>query len=416
MDIYIIMSYNIPLRVAIGGSVDSSKSSLLGVLKTNKLDNGNGSARHHIFNYPHEKKSGRTSSVAQRTLQIKNKKIIFFDLAGHEKYFRTTLFGMSSSYPNLILILVESNRGILKMTKEHILSAIYLRIPIVFIMTKIDIAIPSKLKNNVRKIKKLMKRAGKKVYEIHNEKDIQKSVDNMSCSCIPLFKISLVKGNDIDPPLSYLTTYLNGLNINKEIIDEKKNNTLFVIDKSFRVDGYPLIGSGYMRDGKISVNSTLFLGPVNNDYIQVTIRSIHDDDRNNISFIRKNEIGCIAFKTKSQFIKNKKYIKPGMIITNKKIPFVKKFVGLVSIFSNHSSTIKVGYNTLIHCGAVKRSTFVYKITDYDGKELDCIRGGDKKCKIYFTFINGKQFVKLHDRFIFREGRTRGSGQIIEIVE
>ena len=31
------MSYNIPLRVAIGGSVDSSKSSLLGVLKTNKL-------------------------------------------------------------------------------------------------------------------------------------------------------------------------------------------------------------------------------------------------------------------------------------------------------------------------------------------------------------------------------------------
>ena len=156
------MSYNIPLRVAIGGSVDSSKSSLLGVLKTNKLDNGNGSARHHIFNYPHEKKSGRTSSVAQRTLHIKNKKIIFFDLAGHEKYFRTTLFGMSSSYPNLILILVESNRGILKMTKEHILSAIYLRIPIVFIMTKIDIAIPSKLKNNVRKIKKLMKRMVKK--------------------------------------------------------------------------------------------------------------------------------------------------------------------------------------------------------------------------------------------------------------
>lgn len=405
------MSYDIPLRVAVGGSVNSSKSSLLGVLKTNKLDNGNGSARSNIFNYPHEKKTGRTSSIAQRTMKIENKKIIFFDLAGHEKYFRTTLFGISSSYPNIMLILVESNRGILKMTKEHILSAIYLRIPIVFIMTKIDIAIPSKLKNNVRKIKKLMKRTGKKVYEIHDEKDVKKA--NISCSCIPLFKISLVKGNDIDPPLSYLTTFLDKMNINKEIIDEKNKNILFVIDKSFRVDGYPLIGSGYMKDGKISVNSTLFLGPINNDYIQISIRSIHDDDRNNISFIRKNESGCIAFKTKS--LKNKKFIKPGMIITNKKIPLIKKFVGLVNIFSNHSSTIKVGYNTLIHCGAVKRSTVVYKITDYDNKSLNCIRGGDKKCKVYFEFIDGKQFVNVNDRFIFREGRTRGSGQIIEII-
>lgn len=117
------MSYNIPLRVAIGGSVDSSKSSLLGVLQTNKLDNGNGSARHHIFNYPHEKKTGRTSSISQKTLTIENKKIIFYDLAGHEKYFRTTLFGISSSHPNIILILVESNCGILKMTK----SIYYLR-------------------------------------------------------------------------------------------------------------------------------------------------------------------------------------------------------------------------------------------------------------------------------------------------
>ena len=39
------------------------------------------------------------------------------------------------------------------MTKEHILYAIYLRIPIVFVMTKIDIAIPKKLNQNIRKIK-----------------------------------------------------------------------------------------------------------------------------------------------------------------------------------------------------------------------------------------------------------------------
>ena len=45
-----------------------------------------------------------------------------------------------------------------------------------------------------------------------------------------------------------------------------------------------------------------------------------------------------------------------------KKPFVKKFIGNVTIFSNHSTTIKVGYNTIIHCGAVKKAVKIYKIT------------------------------------------------------
>ena len=105
-----------------------------------------------------------------------------------------------------------------------------------------------------------------------------------------------------------------------------------------------------------------------------------------------------------------------MIITNKLYPFVSKFVGAVTIFSSHSTTIKIGYNTIIHCGALRKTVNVYKIEDEKGNEIECLRGGDNNVRIYFEFMHGKHIVLENDRFIFREGRTRGSGYIINIIE
>ena len=116
-----MIEYDIPLRVAVAGSVNSGKSSLLGCLKSGEFDDGNGKSRKCIFNYPHEQETGRTSSVAQRSIEINNKKILFFDMAGHEKYLRTTLFGMSSSYPDVALILIEGSRN-LAVNKSAIIS------------------------------------------------------------------------------------------------------------------------------------------------------------------------------------------------------------------------------------------------------------------------------------------------------
>ena len=202
------------------------------------------------------------------------------------------------------------------------------------------------------------------------------AINNLSETLIPLFKISVVKGNDINPPICYLTQFLNKLNVKQSQIDNEK--VLFIINKSFQTKGYPLISSGYMMSGKINVNEKLFLGPVNNKYVEITIRSIHDDDRNNVSFIRKNELGCVSIKTK-----NKRQLLPGMIITNVKSPFVKKFMGSVSIFSSHSTTIKVWYNTIIHTGVVRKTVRITRIENKEGKNMECLRGGDKDIDVYF---------------------------------
>ena len=396
-------------RFLLGDFIVTHNSSFIGYLKTGIVDDGNGLSRNSVFNFPHEKLSGRTSSVSQVAISINNKKIICYDLAGHEKYLKTTLSGISSSYPDIMLILIESNKGIQQMTKEHIISSIYLRIPIVIVMTKLDISISNKLNTNIRIIKKVMKSVGRNIYEINEENNIDTAVNTISETIVPLFKISSVKGNDINPPLHYLTQFLHKLNI--KVMDIEEKETLFVIDKSFKTEGYPLIASGYMRYGKINVNDKLFIGPVNNEYIEIYIRSIHDDDKNNISFLRKNEMGCVSIKAKNI---HKNQIRSGMIITNKLYPFVSKFVGAVTIFSSHSTTIKIGYNTIIHCGALRKTVNVYKIEDEKGNEIECLRGGDNNVRIYFEFMHGKHIVLENDRFIFREGRTRGSGYIINI--
>lgn len=52
------------IRIAFVGNVDSGKSTLIGVLTKGILDDGRGASRQKVFNYPHENKTGRTSSIA----------------------------------------------------------------------------------------------------------------------------------------------------------------------------------------------------------------------------------------------------------------------------------------------------------------------------------------------------------------
>lgn len=49
--------------------------------------------------------------------QSSSKIINFIDLAGHEKYLRTTLFGLTGHAPDFAMLTVGSNMGVVGMTK-----------------------------------------------------------------------------------------------------------------------------------------------------------------------------------------------------------------------------------------------------------------------------------------------------------
>ena len=100
--------------IAIAGSVDSGKSTFIGVTTKNILDNGNGLARQKVAVHPHEINSGQTSDISTRILENNNGNgITFIDLCGHEKYLKTTARGIAGYFPDYGCIVVSPQRGVL---------------------------------------------------------------------------------------------------------------------------------------------------------------------------------------------------------------------------------------------------------------------------------------------------------------
>lgn len=65
--------------------VDAGKSSLLGVLVKNELDDGRGKARVSLFRHQHEKDTGRTSSVGMEIMGFDNKgQVVISDTPGRK--------------------------------------------------------------------------------------------------------------------------------------------------------------------------------------------------------------------------------------------------------------------------------------------------------------------------------------------
>ena len=76
-----------------------------------------------------------------------SKVISFIDLAGHERYMRTTVFGLTGCAPDYVMLMVGGNAGLIGMSKEHLGIAISLGVPVMVIITKIDMVSLSQSKS-----------------------------------------------------------------------------------------------------------------------------------------------------------------------------------------------------------------------------------------------------------------------------
>lgn len=82
--------------------------------------------------------------------------ITFLDLCGHEKYLKTTMFGLVGLMPDYAMIVVGANMGVSKMTKEHLGIVLALKIPVFIVITKIDIAPKPVYEETLRVLKRIL--------------------------------------------------------------------------------------------------------------------------------------------------------------------------------------------------------------------------------------------------------------------
>ena len=93
-------------------------------------------ARMSILRHPHEKKSGRTSSISQNFIKLNKNKYLDIDLAGHEKYLKTTIKGITGYYIDYAIIVVGANMGVSYMTRERYHFALTIKLPFKFMLLK----------------------------------------------------------------------------------------------------------------------------------------------------------------------------------------------------------------------------------------------------------------------------------------
>ena len=245
-----------------------------------------------ILKHKHESYTGRTSSITQYYIKNKDKIIGFIDLAGHEKYLKTTMSGLTGCLIDYAMVTVGGERGVIGMTKEHIAMAIGLQIPIFFVITKIDIAPEDKIDLIISKITKIMmsNAAGKKKIQIIRDKD---NIDNLNNNWLkdnicPVFLISNKEGIN----LSNLRNFIYTLNsrktwINKIQANNQNNNynKVFRIDDVFNVKGVGIVLSGIVKQGIINVDDNLFIGPFHGQFNKIIIKSIDNNGRTKLKIL-----------------------------------------------------------------------------------------------------------------------------------
>jgi len=427
----------IDIKIAIAGNVDAGKSTLLSVLTNGKKDNGRGSARLSVFNFPHEVATGRTSSIGHQILGYNNmgevmnyngnrvmhwpeivrnssKVISFYDLAGHEKYLKTTIFGLSSTRPDMCIIMVAANKGIMRMTREHIFLCKTLDIPFCIVVTKIDIVrdCSNVLEETMQSITNLMKKPGIRriPIKIHTDDDIVRCAIHIhSKTLVPIFSIS----NTTLEGIPHLHKFLNILP--KKYIENVNTDVECHLDTSWTVPGVGTVLGGHLITGTIKIGDKLWFGPNNNSYINLTVKSIHCK-KVSVQKVSNSCYVCLGVKGISKY----DYKKGNVLVSNKKQRILcENIVADIEVLLAHSTTIKVGYHPIMHTLNVRTSTVIEEISNkvsarnnFTDDDL-ILRTGDR-ATIKLSLSFGKRFIKKGESLLLCEGRTKVIGNILSI--
>lgn len=362
----------------------------------------------------------------------KSSKVInFFDLCGHEKYLKTTIIGLASSEPDLCLIIVSANKGIRNekgnratkrgekknfdnMTREHIFLCIALNIPFAIVITKIDMVQDQNIKNvyeqTLTEINNIIKCPGvrRQPIKVVTDDDVLISAKQIHTqSIVPIFPISNVTGEGRDN----LTSFFNILNKAPRNLIE--TNVKMFVDSIWSVPGVGTVVGGHLKSGCIRVNDKLYLGPNNNKYEAISVRSIHCK-KVPVQEVNRGSYVCLALKK----IDKKQIRKGNVIISDKSQQLLTcEFSANIKVMKTHSTTIKVGYQPVVHCSAIRAPVVLTKIENKvnsrnpdNTTDDEILRTGDTALCTFKLAIR-PEFIDKDMKILFAENKTKVIGVV-----
>ncbi|XP_056303725.1 GTP-binding protein 2b [Danio aesculapii] len=417
------------LRVAVLGNVDSGKSTLLGVLTQGELDNGRGRARLNLFRHLHEIQTGRTSSIsfeilgfnskgevvnysdsrtAEEICESSSKMITFIDLAGHYKYLKTTIFGLTSYCPDFAMLVVGANTGIAGTTREHLGLAMALKVPIFIVVSKVDLCGKSTVEKTVRQLERVLKQPGcnKIPMVVANPDDAVTAAQQFaqSSSVTPIFTLSSVSGENLDL-LKVFFNILPPLSNSKEQEELMQQLTEFQVDEIYSVPDVGTVVGGTLYSGVCREGDRLVVGPTDDGkFLRLKVCSIHRN-RSGCRVLRAGQAATLALGNFDRSL-----LRKGMVMVSPKMnPTICWQFEAAIVLLFHAKTFRRGFQVTVHIGNVRQTATVECLL---GKEE--LRTGERAV-VCFRFLKHPEYLRVGAKLLFREGVTKGIGHVTHLL-
>lgn len=415
------------LRVAVLGPTGCGKSSLLGTLSHGQLDNGCGSARLNLFRHRHEIRSGHTSSISQQILgfdsygkpltyqtclsseeilESSSRIVTLIDLAGHQRYLNTTLFGLGSYSPDLVLLVVTPMSQITNTIAENLSLALGMGKSLAVVVNKIDLVPDDIMQSCCDEINRVIKSVNPTIQTCKVEPENNASYlasnfrDNQT---VPIFLTSCVSGSGLNDLYSFfyeMSPRLSSSEINNAI--EKPAE--LQVDETFEIPAIGTVVSGLLIEGIIREGDDMLIGP--DDLANFSPVSIDSLQRHKIpcNMVRAGQKCTMAITTPSGF-----KVRRGMVLKEKGYPNLSaclQFEARVKFVNGKLEKLKSGTQASVYVANVKQTTILESF-----KPL-----ADNLFLLDMRLTKRPEYIRIGANLVVTFGTSKAVGNVISVRE
>jgi elongation factor 1-alpha len=401
--------------VGTAGHVDHGKSTLVGSLVTGHPDDGEGGTRSFLDVQPHEVERGLSADLSygvygfdevgtpirmdnpdrkdDRAAVVReaDRLVSFVDTVGHEPWLRTTIRGLVGQKLDYGLLVVAADDGPTKTTREHLGILLATELPTIVAITKTDMVTDEQVETVEREVERLLRGAERTPLSIERH-GVEAALEEINEQVVPIVKSSAVT--------------MNGLGVLDELFrrlpktSHQEGDFSMYIDRSYMVTGVGAVASGTIRSGTVEAGDNLLLGPMNDGTFQdVQVRSI-EMHYHRVDEAPAGRIVGIALKGVREAD-----IRRGMVLLPRRAEptAVQEFTADVMVL-NHPTRIGDGYEPVVHLETVSEAAAFFP------ENGQLLPGDTGRATVRFKFHS--YLVEEGQRFVFREGRSKGVGTVV----
>ncbi len=430
------------ISINVAGRVNAGKSTLIGTLITQQLDDGSGKTRTYLLRHPHEIRRGQTSDIhiafiafdkngnvmpfrnpfdkeeCGRKLDAAAKIVTLFDAPGHAEFSKTmirSILGSDAQYGMILIPAPEEAKlawsyaektGLTRLdeiSREHMILMGNQELPMFIVISRIDAAKENELEFTRLLVKETLRDIGKIPIPISDEADIETITKELvHKTIVPIFEVSTVSGEGLE----LLTKFISKLKPTIESgISEKP--ALAYVDKVYRgIPGTHVVVTGTVYQGIFKDGQKVLVGPdASGEYHTGRIASI-EMFKKRVEKVKPGD--SFGFDIKGV---NSEIIRRGVIIADidTEVSPCREFEANI-VITKHARRITEGYSPVYHSHTIHQTVELVKIY---GK--DYLTVGDF-AQVRIRFIKQPENVYVGDKLVLREANTRAIGTVREIIK